>query len=107
MASEANRETTRHRTRVSFRVRLSRDFSRLPQMESLIAGQKCPIHSNVHHFCEVFPTYEPVAIGVSGLYHGLDLVIFEVLTEQLEDSVEFSNAYETTTVPVEHLERFQ
>ena len=98
MASEAKRETTRPRARVSFRVRLSRYFSRLPQ---------CPILLNVHHFCEVFPTYEPVAIGVSGLYHGLDLVIFEVLTEQLEDSVEFSNAYETTAVPVEHLERFQ
>ena len=28
------------RTLVSFRVRLSRDFSRLPQMESLLRGEK-------------------------------------------------------------------
>ena len=56
MASEAIRERTRERAsgkaawkaevlsfpapraRVSFRVRLSRDFSRLSQMESLLAG---------------------------------------------------------------------
>ena len=48
MASEASREgrwegelsLSLHapRTRVSFRVLLSRDFSRLPQMESLLAG---------------------------------------------------------------------
>ena len=49
MASEGSREGRREgelslslharsRTRVSFRVLLSRDFSRLPQMESLLAG---------------------------------------------------------------------
>ena len=48
MASEASREgrpegelsLSLHapRTRVSFRVLLSRDFLRLPQMESLLAG---------------------------------------------------------------------
>ena len=29
------------RTRASFRVLLSRDFSRLPQMKSLLAGYDC------------------------------------------------------------------
>ena len=38
MASEASRERTR--TRVSFRVLLSRDFSRPPLQESLLAGYK-------------------------------------------------------------------
>ena len=49
MASEASREGRRKeelslslhaqpRTRVSFRVLLSRDFSRLPQMKSVLAG---------------------------------------------------------------------
>lgn len=42
-------EKTQENTRVSFRVRLSRDFSRLPEMESLLAGLSQHTKQLNHH----------------------------------------------------------
>ena len=62
------------------------------------------LHSDIHHRHKIVVAHEPITIGVSGFYHSLNFVIFKVLTEELEDSVEFSDSNKTAAISVENLE---